>query len=250
MGEGFGRYRLGADEALLAVVSSANVACGFHAGDPSQMRRTVALARNRGVSVGAHPGYPDLVGFGRREMKVDPSEVEDLVVYQVGAMAGVARAEGVELTHVKPHGALYNQAARDKSLARAVARAIKSVDPHLALVGLFGSELGAVGREEGLRVVEEVFADRAYLSDGRLAPRELPGALVTEPPIVAERALRMIREGRVSAIDGGCIRVRADTICIHGDTAGAPALAAAVRTRLEAAGVRIVGLQRKSETAP
>lgn len=239
LGEGFGVYDLGADEELLAVITSANVACGFHAGDPSHMRRTVALARARGVSVGAHPGYPDLVGFGRREMAVDPAEVENMVAYQIGALAAIAHAEGVRLTHVKAHGALYNQAAREPALAAAIARAVAAVDPALILFGLSGSRLLTAGTESGLRVAGEVFADRAYLADGRLAPRGKPGALITDPAAVAERALRMIRDGRVVSVTGEEIPVSADTICIHGDTPGAARLASALRTSLEGHGVRV-----------
>lgn len=245
LGEGFGRYSLGDDEAILNHVSSANVACGFHAGDPGHMRQALRLAGRLGVAVGAHPGYPDLVGFGRREMAIDPDEVEDLVIYQIGALAALARAEGSSpLSHVKPHGALYNQAARDPRLALAVARAVRAADPGLTLVGLAGSELCAAGREEGLRVAEEAFADRGYLAGGGLAPRGSVGALVTDPRLVAERALMMVRDGVVTAVDGSRVVVRADTICLHGDTLGAPTLAAAIRVRLEAGGVAIAGLAR------
>lgn len=239
LGEGFGRYTLGPDEELLRVVTSANIACGFHAGDPSTMRRTVALARELGVAVGAHPGYPDLVGFGRREMKADFREVEDFIIYQVGALEAMARAEGLKLSHVKAHGALYNQAARDPALAAALARAVAAVDRHLVLVALSGSALLRAGREAGLAVAGEVFADRGYLADGRLSPRGQPGALVTDPARVAERALRMVREGRVTAVTGEDVPVDVDTICVHGDSPGAAGVATALRAALEGAGIRV-----------
>lgn len=204
------------------------------------MRRTVVLARERGVAVGAHPGYPDLVGFGRRDLKVTPRELEDMVIYQVGALAAVARAEGVRLAHVKAHGALYNQAARDPALAEALAKAVAAVDRSLILVGLPGSEILRAGEAAGLPVASEVFADRGYLTDGRLAPRGGPGALVTDAQEVARRALVMVREGRVVAITGEDVAVKADTICVHGDSPGAAESAAALRPALEAAGLQVV----------
>ncbi|MHB8757123.1 MAG: LamB/YcsF family protein [Bacillota bacterium] len=243
LGEGFGVYHLGPDEQLLKVVSSANVACGFHAGDPSVMRRTVAIARECGVAIGAHPGYPDLVGFGRREMKAAPREVEDMVIYQIGALAAMAGAEGVRLAHVKAHGALYNQAARDPALAEALARAVRAVDRDLILVGLPGSEILRAGLGAGLRVASEVFADRGYLADGRLAPRGAPGALVTDPAEVARRALLMVREGKVVAVTGEEVGVKADTICVHGDSPGASESAAALRAALQGAGLEVAPMR-------
>jgi UPF0271 protein len=239
-GESFGTWALGDDAALLSSVTSVNVACGFHAGDPSVIRRTVRLAADAGVRVGAHPGYPDLQGFGRRAMVMTPSEVEDVVLYQVAALLGIARAAGVDLAHVKPHGALYNQAAGDQRLASAIARAAASLHTPLMLVGLAGSALIQAGIDAGLRVVAEAFADRAYLADGSLAPRHMEGAIIHDPALVAGRAVRIVRDGCVQSLDGkALVPVRADTLCIHGDTPGAPSLARAVRAALEAAGVRV-----------
>ncbi|HXH06925.1 MAG TPA: 5-oxoprolinase subunit PxpA [Vicinamibacterales bacterium] len=239
VGESFGRYTLGADDELLAIVTSANVACGAHAGDPQVMRRTVRLAVRHGVAVGAHPGFFDLQGFGRREMALSPEEVEDAVLYQLGALAGVAAAEGARLTHVKPHGALYNMAARDRALADAIARAVAAFDRSLVLVGLAGSALLTAGRAAGLSVAAEAFADRAYEPDGSLASRRRPGSVLQNVDEVAARAVRLVREHRVQATDGSTIVVEADTICIHGDTPGAVALARAVRRALEANGIDV-----------
>ena len=242
VGESFGAYTLGQDACVMPHVTSANIACGFHAGDPSVMRRTVRLAVQTGVAVGAHPGLPDLVGFGRRELQVTQREVEDLVAYQIGALAGIAAAEGALLRHVKPHGALYNMAARDRSLADAIARAILSVDRRLVLVGLSGSHLLEAGRGAGLMVASEVFADRAYDARGGLVSRGEPGALVTDPDLIADRVLDMIRAGAMTAASGERVDVRADTVCVHGDTPGAPDLAERLRAELEAAGVRVAAL--------
>jgi UPF0271 protein len=239
-GESFGTWAIGDDAALLPYVTSVNVACGFHAGDPSVIRRTIRLAAEVGVRVGAHPGYPDLQGFGRRSMALTPSEAEDVVLYQVAALLGIAHAEGVDLAHVKPHGALYNQAAGDQRLASAIARATASLQPRLILVGLAGSALIQAGIDAGLRVVAEAFADRAYLADGSLAPRHMEGAILHDPTLVGARAVGIVREGCVPSLDGkALVPVRADTLCIHGDTPGAPSLARAVRAALEAAGIRV-----------
>jgi UPF0271 protein len=239
MGEGFGAWAPGADEQLMPLVSSANIACGFHASDPRIMRRTVRLARRHGVAVGAHPGFRDLVGFGRRMLAASPDEILDDVVYQVGALLGFCRAEGVPLTHVKPHGALYNAAATAPALAGAIAQAVRSVDPSLWLVCLAGSALVEAGRAAGLRCVEEAFADRGYAPDGSLLPRDRPGALVTDPEAVAERVARLAREGVIRAADGSDLRVAARTVCVHGDTPGAVALASAVRARLGRDGIAV-----------
>jgi 5-oxoprolinase (ATP-hydrolysing) subunit A len=239
MGEGFGAWAHPQDEQLFALVSSANVACGFHASDPRTMRRTVRLARDHGVAVGAHPSFPDLVGFGRRMLAATPDEIADDVVYQVGALWAFCRAEGVRLAHVKPHGALYNAAARDASIARAIAGAVRSVDPSLWLVCLAGSALVEAGRAEGLACAEEAFADRGYARDGSLLPRDRPGALVTEPGAVAERVSRLARERLLRAADGTDLKVAAATVCVHGDTPGAVELARAIRARLDADGVAI-----------
>jgi UPF0271 protein len=244
VGESFGVYTLGADEALMPSITSASVAAGFHAGDPTVLRRTIRLAKAQHVAVGAHPGLPDLAGFGRREIRVSQSEIEDLVLYQVASVAGVAAAEGVQLQHVKPHGALYNMAARDESLASAVARAVAAFDPRLVLFGPPGSMLLAAGRAAGLRIAAEGFADRAYEPDGRLADRYKPAAVISDVRAVASRALRMVTDRTVEAIDGSVVPLEIDTICVHGDTANAAILAARLREGLEAAGitVRAVGL--------
>jgi 5-oxoprolinase (ATP-hydrolysing) subunit A len=242
MGESFGAYTLGRDAGLMTSITSANVACGFHAGDPSVMRRTIRLAREAGVAVGAHPGFPDLVGFGRRELHVTPQEAEDFILYQIGALAAVANAEGVRLQHVKPHGALFNMAVRDAALAGAIARAVKGADGSLILFGLPGSEILAAGRHEGLRVAAEVFADRAYEPDGSLASRRKPGAVIHDPDTVVARAIRMVTEGTVLAIDGSVVPLQADTICVHGDTPGSDVLAARLRAGLQAAGVQVTAI--------
>ena len=239
-GESFGAWALGDDCALLPHVTSLNIACGFHAGDPSVIRHTIRVAAAAGVRIGAHPGYPDLQGFGRRAMALTPGEVEDLVLYQVAALLGIAHAEGVRLSHVKPHGALYNRTARDAALAAAVARAVAALDARLTLVGLAGSALMDAGAVGGLRVLSEAFPDRAYLADGSLAPRSVEGALVYEPALVADRAVRIVRDGRVRSLDGRTdVLVRADTLCIHGDTPGAAHVARAVRAALQREGIQV-----------
>ncbi|HZI81927.1 MAG TPA: 5-oxoprolinase subunit PxpA [Vicinamibacterales bacterium] len=240
VGESFGAYRYGDDEGVMPSVSSANIACGFHAGDPAVMRSTVLLATRHDVGVGAHPGFQDLLGFGRREMQVGTAELESLVAYQIGALAAIAAAEGTRLGHVKPHGALYNMAARDRAMADSIARAVRAVDASLVLFGLSGSQLIASGERAGLRVASEVFADRGYLPDGSLAPRGTPGAVLAGAAEVAKRAVEMASGRTVTALDGSGVSVRADTICIHGDTPGAAALARAVRDALTAAGIDIV----------
>ncbi len=242
MGEGFGAYRLGDDAALLDVVTSANVACGFHAGDPRVMGGLVALAREKGVAVGAHPGFADLVGFGRREIAVTAEEVATDVLYQIGALAAFCRAAGVPLRHVKLHGALYNRLMLDEPLAAAAAGAIASFDGGLIVVGLPGSALERAALAAGLPYAREAFPDRAYTPDGTLASRRLPGALITDPAEVARRAVRMAREGRVGTIDGGEIALAADTLCIHGDTPNAVELARAVRAALDVDGIAILPL--------
>jgi UPF0271 protein len=244
-GESFGAYTIGHDAGLFKSITSANVAAGFHAGDPSVLRDTIRLAKQHGVAVGAHPGLPDLVGFGRRELHVTPKEAEDLVLYQVAAVAGVAAAEGVKLQHVKPHGALFNMAVRDRELSDAIARAVAAFDKGLILFGLPGSEILSAGRAAGLRVAAEVFADRAYEPDGSLASRRKPGAVIHDAGVVVARAVRMVKENAVNAIEGSLVTLEADTICVHGDTPGSDDLAARIRAGLETAGitVRAIGLQ-------
>ncbi len=239
LGEGLSLYRLGDDAALLDIVTSANIACGFHAGDPAIMARTVRLAAERGVAIGAHPGLPDLQGFGRREMAITADEAYQIVLYQIGALSGFARAIGAKLHHVKPHGALYNMAAADPGLSRAIARAVRDFDPTLHLVGLAGSELVRKAESAGLRAVNEVFADRAYLANGALAPRGSPGAVIHDVDAVVARALRMVRDGTVESIDGVTVPIIAHTICVHGDTPGSVTLAQALRDALTAEGVEL-----------
>ena len=242
LGESFGPWTMGHDGALMPSITSANIACGFHAGDPSVMRQTIRLAKQHGVAVGAHPGFADLVGFGRREMSLSPSELEDLVLYQLAAIAGVAATEGVRLQHVKAHGALYNMAARDAALARPIARAVAMFDPALILFGLPNSALLREGESAGLRVAAEVFADRTYEADGSLTSRRVPGSVIQDPAQVVARAVDMIATGQVTATDGGVVSLRADTICLHGDTPGAADLARQVRAALEAADIRVAAI--------
>ncbi len=239
MGESFGRYSLGNDAAMLDIVTSANIACGLHAGDPLVMRHTVAMAMARDVAVGAHPGYPDLQGFGRRALSMGAEELEAIILYQLGALAGFVAAAGGRLIHVKPHGALYNTAARDPKVAAAIARAVMSFDPQLIVVALPGSALAEAAASEGLSVATEGFADRAYQEDGTLVPRSHPGAVIHDPARAAARAVQMVTEGTVEAITGETIDLEIDTLCIHGDTPNAPAIAQSLRRALEAAGVSV-----------
>ena len=238
-GESFGAYTIGHDAGLFRSITSANVAAGFHAGDPSVLRGTIRLAKAHGVAVGAHPGLPDLVGFGRRELNVTAQEAEDMVLYQVAAVAGVAAAEGVRIQHVKAHGALFNMAVRNAELAAAIARGVAAFDHTLIFFGLPGSEILKAGRAAGLRVAAEVFADRAYEADGTLASRRKPGAVIHDAAAVVTRAVRMVKERTVIAIDGSIVPLEADTICVHGDTPGSDDLAAKIRAGLEAAGVTV-----------
>jgi UPF0271 protein len=243
VGESLGPWPMGDDEALIPLVTSVNVACGAHAGDPLTIERTVRLAAAHGVAVGAHPGYPDLVGFGRRDLDMTPAELEASIVYQVGAVAAFAADAGIPMRHVKPHGALYNAAARDSALADTVARAVARVSPSLVLVGLAGSKLIAAGARAGLRTADEAFADRAYEADGSLRSRRLEGAVHADPDAVAAQAVSIARDGRVTAHDGTSVSIRADTICIHGDSPGAATFARAVREALAAAGVTVAALE-------
>ncbi|WP_067814496.1 LamB/YcsF family protein [Actinomadura kijaniata] len=235
LGEGFGIWRLGDDEALLEVVTSANVACGFHAGDPLTMRRVCADAVARGVTIGAQVSYRDLAGFGRRAMDVAPAELTAEVLYQIAALDGIARTEGGRVAYVKPHGALYNRVVGDAGQARAVADAVRAYDPALPLLTLPGSAVYEAA--EDLTVVAECFADRAYTPEGRLVSRREPGAVVHDTDAVVERAVRMATDGTVVAVDGSVVRLDARSVCVHGDTPGAVELARAVRSALEAAGV-------------
>jgi len=242
IGESFGHYSLGNDAAMVDIVTSANIACGLHAGDPLVMRHTVEMAIARGVAVGAHPGYPDLQGFGRRALSMGAKELEATILYQLGALTGFVAVAGGRLTHVKPHGALYNTAARDPKVARAIARAVISFDPRLIVVTLPDSALAGAASSEGLSVAAEGFADRAYRKDAALVPRGHPGAVIHDPAEVAARAVQMVTEGTVEAITGETIDLRIDTLCVHGDTPNAPAIARSLRRALEAAGVAIARL--------
>ena len=239
LGEAFGRWTLGDDEALLAVVTSANVACGFHAGDPLTMRRTVRAARDAGVAVGAHPGYHDLRGFGRTPQRLEPETVAADVLYQLGALAAVAAAEGVALAHVKPHGALYNAMAADAELASAVAEAVVAFDPRLPIMVLAGSVAEGAVHTGGARPLREGFLDRAYRSDGTLVDRRLPGAVHRDPQRVVDQAIALATGGEVRALDGATLRLEVDTVCLHGDTPAAVDLARRVRAALEREGVRL-----------
>lgn len=239
LGESFGAWRLGDDEALLHIVTSANLACGFHAGDPLTIRRTCALAVAGGVTIGAQVSYQDLAGFGRREMVVPPEELEAGILYQIAAVDGVARAEGGQVRYVKPHGALYNRAVWDPVQAEAVVAAVRSYDRGLPVLTLPGSALAAAAGAAGLGVIGEAFADRAYNADGTLVPRGLPGAVLTDPGAVAARVTSLVTTGTVIAADGAAVRLAARSLCVHGDTPGAVTLARAVRAAIEAAGVEL-----------
>jgi UPF0271 protein len=237
LGEGFGVWTLGDDEALLEVVTSANVACGFHAGDPDILRRVCALAAERGVAIGAHVGYRDLAGFGRRAMDVEPHRLTNDVIYQIGALDGFARVAGTRVRYVKPHGALYNTAVHDEGQAAAVVEAIHLYDESLPVMGLPGSALLTTAGTAGLRTIGEAFADRGYTPAGTLVPRSQPGAVLDDPQQVAERMARLVTTGTVQASDGTDVSISAESICVHGDSPGAVQMAVAVRQALAAAGV-------------
>ena len=242
IGESFAGYELGLDSEIVKYITSANIATGFHAGDPDWMARTVSLAVENGVGIGAHPAYPDLAGFGRRNMDLTPAEVHNAVTYHVVALA--AFAPGRKLQHVKPHGALYNTAVRDAAVAEAIVLAVQAFDPDLIHVVLAGSQWESIARKHGVRVARECYADRAVTPEGSLVPRSQPGAVVHDPETVIERSLKLATEGKVSAIDGTEIDFSADSICLHGDTAGAVELAGAVRVSLEAGGVAITPMDK------
>lgn len=231
LGESFGNYKIGMDEEVIKFISSANIACGFHASDPLVMEKTVALAKENGVKVGAHPGFPDLAGFGRRNMNVSPKELKAMVVYQIGALNAFCKACGIKMNHVKPHGAMYNMAAKDARLAFAIAEAVAHVDDSLVLVGLSGSELLKAAKIVGLKCASEVFADRAYEDDGSLVPRSKIGAVISNEEEASDRAVQMIKYGKVKSITGKEIPITADTICIHGDTPQALHLARIMRAK-------------------
>ena len=238
MGESFGQYKLGDDESVMPFITSANIACGLHAGDPLVMQKTIRLAKKYGVAIGAHPSWPDLQGFGRREMNLSADEVEAFVLYQIGALAAFAKSEGVELRHVKPHGALYNQASRDKTLADAIAYAVKSFDQNLILVGLAGSALIQAGIDLDLRVANEAFPDRRYNSDGTLVSRKQPNAILESPDEVAAHAVMLAKDG----IGFSGKRIKVDTLCLHGDNVHAAENARLVRAALEKENIEVASL--------
>ena len=239
LGESFGAYTLGMDERILEVISSANIACGFHAGDPEVMRKTVGLALKNGVAIGAHPGLPDLVGFGRRNLAVTPKEVYAMMVYQIGALWAFAKAEGAKVRHVKAHGALYNMAAADEKLAEALAEAVYKVDGELILFGLSGSWMIKKARAIGLKTAEEVFADRSYQKDGSLTPRSQPGAMITDEEASLAQVLGMVKNGTVKSVQGDVVSIKADTICVHGDGEHALEFSKRIKERLIAEGVTV-----------
>ena len=239
LGESFGPWKMGSDGAMLGIVNSANVACGYHAGDPAVMLKTVALARDNGVSVGAHPGFPDLQGFGRRRMDIPADELEAMLIYQIGALDACAKAQGMRVTHVKPHGALSNIACADRKVADAVARAVAKLDPSLVLLAPSASQLVLAGRELNLTIVEEIFADRAYTDDGNLVPRSQPGAMIHGAEASLQHVMRMVEESALISINGKRIPVNPQSICVHGDNADAVATARAIRDGLLKAGYEL-----------
>ena len=248
MGESFGVYTLGADRDVLQFVTSANIACGFHAGDPLVMDRTVKMAAAHGVGVGAHPGFPDLTGFGRRIMDCSPREIKDYVIYQIGAITAFCGIHGVALQHVKPHGSLYNMAVGNEPVARSLIEALAAVDGNLILVtlaGRHGDLMARIGKDTGIRIAMEAFPDRAYTSEGALVSRRHPGAVVRDPAEAAERAVRMVKERRIIAVDGSSIDIEAHTLCIHGDTPSAVEFSRRIREALETDGVQVLPLARR-----
>lgn len=236
MGESFGAYTLGWDDELIKSITSANIACGFHAGDQSTMRKTVKMAVEKDVGIGAHPGLQDLLGFGRRQMAITPDEAYDLVVYQVGALAGFAKAEGGRVQHVKAHGALYNMAGKDQALAEAIAKAVYDLDPGLILFGLSGSELVKAGNKFGLPTANEVFADRTYQEDGSLTPRSQKNALIRDEKLAVDQVIRMVKEGKVQTQQGTDVSITANTVCVHGDGEHALAFVNGMKESLRQAG--------------
>ena len=244
MGEAFGIYSFGADAEIITSISSASIACGWHAGDPMVMSARVELCLEHGVAIGAHPGFPDLMGFGRRNISCTPLEVRNMVLYQIGALSAFTKAAGTQLNHVKAHGNLYNMAAVDEKMAEAIAKAVYDFDRDLVFIALAGSKLAAAGSGVGLKVAAEVFADRAYLPDGNLVPRSQPGAVFHEVEQAVQRIVQLVEEGSLTAIDGSKIVVRGDTVCLHGDTPGAAEYAKAVKEQLIARGVEVRAVLR------
>ena len=244
LGESFGNYTIGMDEAVIPHISSANVGCGWHGGDPLVMRKTLALAKDAGIAVGAHPGFPDLMGFGRRNMTVTPDEAYSYTLYQLGAFYGFAKAAGMEVQHVKPHGAFYNMAGKDLAMSTAICKAIKDFDPNIILLALSGSKMLEAAAEVGIPAAYEVFADRAYNEDGSLVARSLPGAVIHDTEECIRRVVQMVKEGTVTAITGKVIPIRCDSICVHGDNTSAVEFVKAIRARLTADGVQTAPLTK------
>lgn len=243
MGESFGAYTMGHDEDILDFVTSANIACGFHAGDPATMRKTVKMALEKNVGIGAHPGLQDLAGFGRRNIQLSAQEAYDLTVYQIGALAGFVQAEGGRLQHVKAHGAFYNMAAKDAALSEAIAEAVYNINPELILFGLSGSELVKAGEKIGLRTANEVFSDRTYQPDGTLTPRTQPNALITDPDTAISQVIRMVKEKKVQTVQNQDIAIQAETICIHGDGVRALEFAEAISKSLKQAAIGVMKVE-------
>ena len=242
LGESFGRYTLGMDDKIIPLITSANVACGYHASDPVVMEKTVSMAREAGIRVGAHPGFPDLMGFGRRNMAVSPAEAKAYVMYQLGALEGFCRAKGVKLQHVKPHGAFYNMAAKDYKLSVAICEAIKSFDKDLIVLALSGGELAKAAKDMGLRTALEVFADRGYEEDGTLVDRRKEGAMITDDQEAIDRVIRMVKEKKVTAVTGRDIPIQADSVCVHGDGVKALAFVEKIRAALQKEEIQICSL--------
>ena len=249
LGESFGAYTIGMDEEVIPLISSCNIACGFHASDPLVMQKTVNLAKEAGIGIGAHPGFPDLMGFGRRNLMVSPQEAGAYVTYQLGALSAFARTAGTRLSHVKPHGALYNMAAKDYKLSLAIARAVQAFDPELILLGLSGSESIRAAKEIGLPLAREVFADRSYMPDGSLMPRSMEGAIIQDEKLAITRVIRMVKEHRVTAFDGTEVEIIPDSICVHGDNQKALTFVKEIRRALEAEGISVAPLSEVVQEA-
>ena len=242
LGESFGRYTLGMDDKIIPLITSANVACGYHASDPVVMEKTIALAKEAGIRVGAHPGFPDLMGFGRRNMNVSPAEAKAYTLYQLGALDGFCRAAGVKLQHVKPHGAFYNMAAKDYKLSVAICEAIKNFDKDLIVLALSGGELAKAAKDMGLRTALEVFADRGYEEDGTLVDRRKEGAMITDEQEAIDRVIRMVKEKKVTAVTGRDISIQADSVCVHGDGVKALAFVEKIRAALQKEEIQVCSL--------
>lgn len=242
LGESFGAYTIGMDDRVIPLISSCNIACGFHASDPEVMLKTVNMAVEAGIGIGAHPGYPDLMGFGRRNMSVSPSAAGAYITYQLGALYAFAKSAGAKIRHVKPHGAFYNMAGKDYALALAIARAVKAFDPDLILMGLSGSESIRAAQDIGLRTANEVFADRAYMPDGSLMPRSMEGSVIHDEKEAIRRVIRMVKEHKITACDGSDIEIHPDSVCVHGDNVKALDFVTQIRSALEAEGIKIAPL--------